>query len=167
MKGFNTLFVLLAMIFNGMAQEIKNEDIGERSSVSESAFFGGHFDVGTIIDGRAMAQLYNGLAVSDTLDIQFSATVADVCQAKGCWMKLRLDDGKEAMVKFKDYGFFVPKDITGKEVIVNGLAFSEQITVEDQKHYARDAGKSEKEVSNITETKTIYSFEADGVLIRD
>ena len=35
-------------------------------------------------------------------------------------MKLDLENGEEAMVKFKDYGFFMPKDIAGEEVIVNG-----------------------------------------------
>ena len=86
---------------------------------------------------------------------------------KGCWMTLNMADGNQVMVKFKDYGFFVPKDIAGKEVIINGKAFVEEVSVGDQKHYAEDAGKSAEEIAAITAPKKTFSFEADGVLIKD
>ena len=86
--------------------------------------------------------------------------------AKGCWMKLKLGNGKESMVKFKDYGFFVPQELVGKEVVVNGLAYVEEMSVGDQRHYARDAGKSEEEVAAIIMVEKKYAFEADGVLIK-
>jgi len=38
----------------------------------------------------------------------FSAKISSVCQVKGCWMQLELGNGEEALVRFKDYGFFVP-----------------------------------------------------------
>ena len=81
-------------------------------------------------------------------------------------MKLKLENGEEAMVKFKDYGFFMPKDIAGKEVIVNGLAFIEEMSVEEQKHYAEDAGESKEVIAAITAPKKTYRFEADGVLLK-
>ena len=82
-------------------------------------------------------------------------------------MKLELQDGEETMVRFKDYGFFMPMDIKGKEVIVNGFAFVEEMSVEDQKHFAKDGGKSEAEMAKITTIKKTLSFEADGVLLKD
>jgi len=94
------------------------------------------------------------------------AKVDEVCQSKGCWMKLNLEDGNQVMVKFKDYGFFMPKDIAGKEVIINGIAFVDEMSVEDQRHYAEDAGKSEDEIQAIKSPKKTYSFEADGVLLK-
>ena len=69
------------------------------------------------------------------------------------------------MVKFKDYGFFMPKDIAGKEVIINGKAYVEEVSVDEQRHYAEDAGKTKEEIAKITEPKRTFSFEADGVLI--
>jgi len=69
-------------------------------------------------------------------------------------------------VKFKDYGFFVPKDIDGEEVIINGKAFVNEVSVEEQRHYAKDAGQSEEEIAAITKPKKTYSFEADGVLLK-
>ena len=68
-------------------------------------------------------------------------------------------------VRFKDYGFFVPKDAAGKKVVMNGAAFLEEMSVEDQKHYAEDEGASEEELAQITAPKRTLRFEADGVLI--
>ncbi|MBT4917946.1 MAG: DUF4920 domain-containing protein, partial [Flavobacteriaceae bacterium] len=77
-----------------------------------------------------------------------------------------LDIGaEEAMVKFKDYGFFMPKNIADKEVIVNGKAFVSEVSIEEQRHYAEDAGKSDEEIAAITQVKKTLSLEADGVLL--
>ena len=81
-------------------------------------------------------------------------------------MKLKLDDDNEVMVKFKDYGFFVPKDIAGQEVIINGVAFVNEMSVDEQKHYAEDSGETQQVIDAITSPKKTYSFEADGVLLK-
>ncbi|MGB5668108.1 MAG: DUF4920 domain-containing protein, partial [Maribacter sp.] len=119
-----------------------------------------------IISSQEMTEKYSNMSVTDTLQIKFTGVVSDVCQAKGCWMKVQLQDGNEAMVRFKDYGFFVPKDITGKEVIVNGFAFVEEMSAEDQRHYAKDGGKSKEEIEKIIDSKKTYGFEADGVILK-
>ena len=70
----------------------------------------------------------------------------------------------EMMVRFKDYGFFVPLDASG-EVLIHGKAFISETSVDDLRHYAEDAGASDDEIAAITTPKTSYNFEADGVLI--
>ncbi|WP_248723628.1 DUF4920 domain-containing protein [Seonamhaeicola sp. ML3] len=117
------------------------------------------------IAASSMLYHYQDMNARDSINSKMIATVTDVCQAKGCWMTLQLGEGKEAMVKFKDYGFFVPKDIKGKQVIVNGKAFVNEVPVDELKHYAEDAGKSKQEIAAITESKKTFSFEADGVLV--
>jgi hypothetical protein len=112
-----------------------------------------------------MVSTYKKMQVGDSVQTKIIAKVNDVCQAKGCWMRLQVDNEHEMMVKFKDYSFFVPKDITGKKVIVNGKAFVKEVSVEEQQHYAEDAGKSKADIAKITEPKRTYSFEADGVLV--
>ncbi|QHT70260.1 DUF4920 domain-containing protein [Rhodocytophaga rosea] len=107
------------------------------------------------------------LAGKDSLLLQTAGTVKEVCQAKGCWLKVDIGKGQEMLVKFKDYGFFVPKDIVGKQVILNGKAFQKTLTVAQLRHYAEDAGKSEKEIAKITQPQSSLQFEADGVLIRE
>ena len=94
-----------------------------------------------------------------------SGKVMEVCQEKGCWMRLDRGNGETLMVKFKDYGFFMPKDIVGKEVLLDGDAMVKQVPVKQQQHYAKDAGKSEEEIARIKEPKRELQFVAKGVLV--
>lgn len=114
-----------------------------------------------------MFEIYNSLKPGDTVDVSFKSTVKSVCKNKGCWMTVDLTEDEEVMVKFKDYGFFVPKDIEEKEVIVKGKAFVAEVSVEEQQHYAEDNGQTEAEVAAIKEPKRTLSFLADGVLIKE
>jgi hypothetical protein len=118
------------------------------------------------VKASSMAKHYKVMQVGDSINSKMVAKVVEVCQAKGCWMTLNLEDGNEVMVKFKDYGFFMPKDITGKEVIINGKAFVSEVSVDEQRHYAQDAGKTTEQIASITEPKRTLSFEADGVLLK-
>lgn len=129
--------------------------------------YGGKIVKDQVFYQGALAEKYQEMNVGDTLDIAFTSTVNNVCKAKGCWMKLAINKDEETMVKFKDYGFFVPKDIENDTVIVQGKAFVTEMSVEDQRHYASDAGKSEEEIAAITKPKKTYSFIADGVLIKN
>ena len=73
----------------------------------------------------------------------------------------------EMRVTFKDYAFFMPKDLAGKHVVVDGYAYVENTPVDVLRHYAEDAGKSKEEIAAITEPKREVSFEAFGVIILD
>lgn len=91
--------------------------------------------------------------------------VIDVCDKKGCWMKIANESGGEIMVKFADYGFFVPTDIKGKEIVLAGVAKKEVTSIGQLQHYAEDAGKSAEEIARITEPKKEIVFTATGVLV--
>lgn len=90
------------------------------------------------------------------------ATIDEVCQMKGCWMTLRNEHGMNVRVTFKDYGFFVPKDISGSEVIIEGLAQKEIIDEDLARHYAEDGGTTYDDSMRSTIT-----FVAKGVLVKD
>ncbi len=166
MKNFNILLMFL-VFFPGCKHQEKQYKTDEKAEVSkEFPFFGKKIESNGVKESKEMLGIYRSLAVSDTVAVKFTATVIEVCKAKGCWIKLQLEDGQEAMVRFKDYGFFVPKDIVGKRVIINGLAFVEEMSIEGQRHLADDAGKSETEIVDITRVKKTFGFEADGILIR-
>ena len=81
-------------------------------------------------------------------------------------MKLPLDKETLTMVRFKDYGFFMPLDSKDREVIVEGKAFVKETSVKELQHYAEDAGKSKEEIAKITEPKKEFAFEANGVLMK-
>lgn len=116
---------------------------------------------------QPMSFLPTALGTQDSAKVKLIGEATAVCQAKGCWMQLQTADGKKMRVRFKDYAFFVPKDTQGKTVVVDGWAHREEISVADQQHYLKDAGKSEKEIAAITQPEQQLTFMADGVLIKN
>lgn len=116
----------------------------------------------------AFADVVKQLDTQDSVNVVVKAKVSEVCQAKGCWMNLvdnQASTEEQLFVKFKDYAFFVPKDIAGKEVLVEGTAYKEETTVDELRHYAEDAGKSAEEIAAITEPVTEKKFMASGVVL--
>ncbi len=100
--------------------------------------------------------------------IRLEAPITGVCQTKGCWMNLGKPDAKgnpPVFVKFKDYGFFMPKDSSGRTAIVEGTMSFKQETVAETKHYLEDAGKHD-EAKKVTEGRKILRFMASGVAIK-
>lgn len=94
-----------------------------------------------------------------------TATVTEVCLEKGCWMRVDKGNGETMTVRFKDYGFFMPKDIVGKTVVLEGEAKQKEVSVQQQRHYAEDAGKSKEEIEKINTPKKETQFIASGVLV--
>ncbi|HEX9828115.1 MAG TPA: DUF4920 domain-containing protein [Flavobacteriaceae bacterium] len=167
MNKFLSLALLLMLLVSCKEQTKTNTTEVEDTAAIAYTAVGLQINDADALSSEQMSDNFEGLKVWDTLNTKMVAKVDAVCQAKGCWMTLNLEDGNQVMVKFKDYGFFVPKDIAGKEVIVNGLAFVEEVSVDEQRHYAEDAGKSAEEIAAITTPKKTFSFEADGVLIKN
>lgn len=145
---------LVALFGNASAQE--------PSPAVKGAGYGASF----VKEGQAVpaSELDKRLS-NDKYSGKVTGKVLEVCQEKGCWMRLERGNGETLMVKFKDYGFFMPKDIVGKEVLMEGEAMVKQVPVKQQQHYARDAGKSEEEVARIKEPKKELQFVAKGVVV--
>ncbi|MDX1906673.1 MAG: DUF4920 domain-containing protein [Bacteroidia bacterium] len=98
--------------------------------------------------------------------VKLEGNVEACCQAKGCWMTMKVGD-EDMRVKFKDYAFFVPKNSAGKTAIIEGRAFYDTTSVEELRHYAEDAGMTAEEAAKkYTEPKIAVAFEATGVIIR-
>lgn len=91
--------------------------------------------------------------------------VVEVCKKKGCFMKLERSSGEPVMVRFTDYGFFMPQNIVGKTVVIEGVAKVNETSVERLRHFAEDAGKSREEIAKITKPKKDIVIVADGVLV--
>lgn len=98
-------------------------------------------------------------------NVAVKGTVTEVCPKKGCWVKLKTDDGKDFFVKMKDYGFFVPMALVGKTVVLEGNAESKTTSVNELKHYAEDAKKSQEEIDAIKDPKTETRFLASAIKV--
>jgi hypothetical protein len=166
------LFVLLvATLVIACKNETKTEEttqeIQEIQETQDMAYasFGDNIEAEGAISASEMVERFNALAIGDTITAKVSAKINEVCQMKGCWMKLDLGNDQDVMVTFKDYGFFMPLNAEG-EVIINGKAFLKETSVDDLRHYAEDAGKSAEEIAAITQPEKTFAFEADGVLLK-
>jgi len=102
--------------------------------------------------------------VSEKNNVVIVGKVDEVCQKKGCWMTIDNGSGQMTRVRFKDYAFFVPANISGWTAYAKGTAFFDTTSVEQLKHYAEDAKKSKAEIAAITKPEIELGFTAEGVL---
>lgn len=111
-----------------------------------------------------LADLNTKLAKDSVYKGKITGKVVEVCKKKGCFMALQTS-GSPIMVRFTDYAFFMPQNIIGKTVVVEGTATVKTIAVERLQHFAMDAGKSKEDVAKITQPKKDIQITADGVLV--
>ena len=112
-----------------------------------------------------MSALPAALGPRDSAQVKLTGTASAVCQARGCWMTLPTADGQQMRVRFRDYAFFVPKDLSGHEVVVSGWAYRRTVPKGELQHYAQDAGKTAREIAAITQDEQQLTFLADGVRV--
>lgn len=147
------LFLLAAFILGACSttKKVSGEQFGEAINSK-----------GAITYDNLLAKMDN----VDSLETKVVGEVSAVCQMKGCWMNMTTGDATqpEMMIQFKDYGFFMPKDIAGRSVVIDGYAYREVTSVEELRHYAEDAGKSKEEINAITEPSEKLKFLASGVI---
>ena len=144
-----SLLFSISLLLNG--QSNKNFDT-----------YGQSFDIAGINNYKVEKEsLLNNPQDNTKLEGQILST----CPMKGCWMKMSVERDT-ILVRFKDYGFFVPKSgAEGKSAIINGKLSVDTLSVAQLRHYAEDAGKSNDEVSKIIKPEITISFLADGVVI--
>ena len=149
------LFLILIFLisFSSFSQNQNNIEI----------YYGEEFSVLDIKDYESNKQKF----IADTENlIKIEGQILSSCPMKGCWMKIKSDEDT-ILVRFKDYGFFVPKEgIAGDKTIINGKLSVDTLSIALLRHYAEDAGKSLEEINRITEPEVSMTFLADGVLIR-
>ncbi|MEE9407188.1 MAG: DUF4920 domain-containing protein [Polaribacter sp.] len=167
MKNILKFSFVFLLILGACKQEKKEVKTEKSIKITENyASFGDKISEEKAMTSEEMLAKFSSLKTGDTINVKFASSIKEVCSKKGCWMKLPLNKDTETMVRFKDYGFFMPLDADGKEVIVAGKAFVKETSVKELQHYAEDAGKSKEEIAKITEPKTEFAFEANGVLLK-
>jgi hypothetical protein len=88
-------------------------------------------------------------------------TIEAACEKKGCWMQVVPEPGKSGMrVTFKDYGFFVPKDVKGKTARMQGTVAIKTLSKDEADHLEGEGAKLSR---NADGTARELSFVASGV----
>ena len=93
-------------------------------------------------------------------EVLVATRIAKVCQKKGCFFVAQ-EGPSSARVTFKDYGFFIPTDSSGKNVVLLGTFSRKSVSKEQAEHYAADLGETAKPTSE----KFEYSIIASAVKI--
>tara|TARA_Y100000768_G_C23381448_1_gene408709 strand:+ start:34 stop:495 length:462 start_codon:yes stop_codon:yes gene_type:complete len=148
---FYTLIILFVNSNNANSQDSTN-------------YYGEEFSTLDVKDYSTNKQgfLYN---TKDLIKIE--AEILSTCPKKGCWMKIKAEEDT-ILVRFKDYGFFVPKDgVVGNKTVINGKLSVDTLSVAQLRHYAEDAGKSKEEINKIMNPEISMTFLANGVMIRE
>ncbi len=70
-----------------------------------------------------------------------TARVSQVCQKKGCFF-IAQEGNTVLRVSFKDYGFFVPTDISGRRVTMAGELVQREISEDQAEHMSEDLGEA-------------------------
>ncbi|MBK7406907.1 MAG: DUF4920 domain-containing protein [Saprospirales bacterium] len=149
---------------SGQTHDHEEEGATETTLAGDGVHFGETITAeGAITYEALLAQM----AETDSIPAKVMGSTGSVCQVKGCWMDLVSNsEGNPPMrVSFKDYGFFVPKDITGRTVVLDGYAYRSVTSVDDLRHFAEDEGLSKEEIEQITEPQEEIKFLASGVLL--
>jgi hypothetical protein len=160
------LFALLlaAGTLQACSQTNTDSDTTAETTAQADNTYGADFAEENII---TTAQLQQAIGGQDSIQATVTAEIVESCQSKGCWMDVKLADGSTMKVTFRDYGFFLPvEDLSGREVVMTGIAKHEVISVDDQRHFAEDAGKSAEEIAAITAPREELRFLADGVKLK-
>lgn len=109
---------------------------------------------------KAIAEAKSGSTVLVT------AKAESVCQKKGCWVVLQ-DGDASVRVTMKDYGFFLPGDVAGKTLVIEGVLAETVTSEKDQRHYAKDAGKSKDEIAAIKGELKAWSLVASSIRVQE
>jgi hypothetical protein len=150
---------------NGKNAATNNADSTQQETADTAAmsFYGEKITPDSAIAVTELAAL---MGEKTELNCKISGEIEAVCQKKGCWMDIKNPSGESVRITFKDYGFFMPKDASGKKAIMLGVAKVEETSVADLQEYAKDAGKSEAEVKAIAAPEKELVFEASGVILQ-
>lgn len=116
--------------------------------------------------GISVNELERKFATDSIYSGKIEGEVVQVCEKKGCFILLKREGAEEPIrVTFTDYGYFLPQDIVGKTIVVEGNAKITETSVAWLKHFAEDVGKSPEEIAKITEPKVDINIVADGVIV--
>ncbi|MBC5991375.1 DUF4920 domain-containing protein [Pontibacter cellulosilyticus] len=163
-----TIFGAFAIVALVACNQTKPTETTEPTASTASAETGNTYGASFAAENVVSpAELQTQVQGKDSVEAVVSTEIVESCQSKGCWMDVKLADNSTMKVTFRDYGFFLPvEDLKGRTVIFKGTAKREVISVDDQRHYAQDAGKSKEEIAAITQPKEELRFVADGVILK-
>ncbi len=161
---------ILFMCFSALtfAQEAVEKPTPPAGSALVGDYYGSDVSNVAVTKATSVEVLQRELQVVNKIDkVAVKGEVTDVCPKRGCWVSVKTQDGASFFVKMKDYAFFVPTALKGRNVVLEGSAERKITSVEELKHYAKDAKKTKAEIEAIKNPKEEILFLASGIKVVD
>ncbi|KAF2326872.1 DUF4920 domain-containing protein [Flavobacterium daemonense] len=165
-KIIYTIVLFLGVFTWSFSQEAVEKNVPPSGNALVGDYYGA--DVSNVITSNAISveKLEGKFANQKKLEnVAVKGIVTDVCEKRGCWLTIKTENGSSFFVKMKDYAFFVPIALKGKNVVLEGDAEKKITPVDELKHYAKDAKKSQVEINTITAPKEEIRFVANGIKV--
>ncbi|MFT6284705.1 MAG: hypothetical protein ACJAXM_001179 [Arenicella sp.] len=156
MKRVLSTFACLALTFGSYADTLRLSEPVSQDAHSET--FGVKLD--RSLPKLTMANLVIDSSSHLAKPFQVEARIAEVCQKKGCFF-IAQQDQHILRVSFRDYGFFIPTDSSGKTVTLAGELMKKEVTPEQAAHFKADL-RSE---TDMLKPGVVYEIVADSVKI--
>ena len=166
MKRYTPVLLILALVLGACgAEQAEAPEAAATQTTSPYDTYGEAFsDEGAVPVQAVVAERDQYVGQS----VKIEGTVAEVCQMEGCWLTLHAGDADNIRIfvaRNEDggYAFTVPKDISGRRVVVQGTLAEETLLEGTQRHLAEDAGREVDEES--LAPKAELQLTAQGVLV--
>jgi len=165
MKRHAAIYLLLALVLGACGSEQAADAPEATDALTPYDVYGEAFSVeGAVPVQAVVAERHHYLGRA----VKIEGTVAEVCQMAGCWLTLQTGDGDNIRILVArkengDYAFTVPKDISGRRVVVQGMLAEEILLEGTQRHLAQDAGRTVDDQTLVP--KAELQVTAQGVLI--
>ena len=127
------------------------------SRKSKDGYYGEKFDTTKAIAANHVSE--------NQRDVLVKGTVTNSCKTEGCWVKLDAGNGEELFVSTEEKFYLPIEGLQGKTVYVKGVTFMDTTSVDELRHQAADAGKTDSEINAITEPEIEVSVVATGIKI--
>lgn len=156
MKRTISTVIGIALTFSVFAETLRLSEPVYQDEQSET--FGVKLD--TSLPKLSMQDLVTDSSSHLAKPFQVETRIAKVCQKKGCFF-IAQQDQHILRVSFRDYGFFIPTDSSGKTVILAGELIQKEMSSEQAAHFTADL-KSE---TDLVKPGLVYEIVADSVKI--
>ncbi|KXK56446.1 MAG: hypothetical protein UZ05_CHB002000181 [Chlorobi bacterium OLB5] len=164
MKYIKFLPVIIFLFsFTALSQNDDMKKEGEKVEAKELAdgiLYGA--DINSDLKVLGVADIYNDTSAYVGKTVVLKGNMSELCRTGGCWTVL--SDGTNNIRALTLHKFIMPKemDITGKVAVVEGVFSIKEITEEQAKHFAEEAGTDPNLVKG---PQKMYRILATGIKI--
>jgi hypothetical protein len=165
-KGFYSMILFMCFSAVSFAQEAVEKQAPPAGNALLGDYYGEDVSDALISKVISVTELQKDLKTTNKIEsVAVRGEVTDVCPKRGCWISVKTVDGSSFFVKMKDYAFFVPTAVKGKNVVLEGSVERKVTSVEELRHYAKDAKKTKGEIDAIKAPKEEIRFLASGIKV--